>query len=458
MLITAEALGRKKVTGRAKLNEARFDIPSKLGAKASTETRRYVLASLEEYLSVQEAVWSCLSQAFPNGLGSEFSQIYATHIAASAGLEALCERDTHKGYSSNFFYGNRINFANAYPQPFNHLLSVYSSSIEMRTEKGIEELTSEFFDWAKAETELAADSDRFAKFRVHLEKNPLVINGRAYKDLAARPSENPELLWEDIGGYESVKRKFQETAVLIQHLSDGYALPEVLLPKGILLSGPPGTGKTTLAKTMCYQAGVPFEIFSAADIGSSYVNQTSLNLQAKFDKAAQKVRDGFPAAILFIDEIDILAQERYQGSSKEDDKLVVTLNVNMDGARKADGVLVIGATNKLDTIDRAILRPGRFSEIIEMGIPDEAAVRGIYVVMLQKRARQSTFQPFLGEIDYSALAGISRGFTGADINEVVSRAIRMKYLFHVQGNAPLSIITTQDLRMQIGAYVSQRGG
>ncbi|MBI2574804.1 ATP-binding protein [Candidatus Woesearchaeota archaeon] len=455
--ITAEALSRKRATCRSRLNEARFQIPSKLGDKASAETRRHVLGSLEEYLATQESVWSSLSHVFSNGLGSEFSQVYATHIAAGSGLEELCETGSTV-FAANFFYGNKINFANTYPQPFNHLLSVYSEALDMRTEKGVEQLTREFFDWMKAEAAMAADSDRFAKFRVYLEKNPLVLNGRVHKDLGVRPAESTALLWEDIGGYNEVKRKFQEFAVMIQHLDDGYAPPDVLLPKGILLSGPPGTGKTTLAKTMCYQAGVPFEIFSAADIGSSYVNQTSLNLQAKFDKAAQKVRDGFPASILFIDEIDIIAQNRYQGHSKEDDKLVVALNVNMDGARKVDGVLVIGATNKLETIDSAILRPGRLSEIIEMGYPDDKAIRSIYEVTLRKRARQSSFEPFLGDIDYSALTGRSQGFTGADINEIVSRTIRHKYLLHVQGQQPLTPITTQDLCAQIAAYSQQRGG
>ena len=185
------------------------------------------------------------------------------------------------------------------------------------------------------------------------------------------------------------------------------------MPKGVLLVGPPGTGKTMLAKAVAGEAGVPFFSISGSDFVELYVGVGASRVRDLFETAKKNA-----PAIVFIDEIDAVGRHRGAGLGGGHDEREQTLNqllVEMDGFEGNEGVIVIAATNRRDILDPALLRPGRFDRQIYVNIPDVRGREAIFKV-------HSRNKPMASDIDFQTLARITSGFSGADIANLLNEA------------------------------------
>ena len=188
------------------------------------------------------------------------------------------------------------------------------------------------------------------------------------------------------------------------------------MPRGAILYGPPGTGKTLLAKAAAKEAGVPFLAQSGSEFTELFVGMGPLRMRSLFQSARAKA-----PCILFIDEIDALARKRggkFQGGNNEEENTLNQLLSEMDGFKTGDhAVIVLGATNRLDILDKALLRPGRFDRHIEVTVPDIKGRFSIFKVHLQGLKTDLAI-PDLGR----KLASLTHGFSGAEIANVCNEA------------------------------------
>lgn len=185
------------------------------------------------------------------------------------------------------------------------------------------------------------------------------------------------------------------------------------MPKGIILYGPPGTGKTLMAKAIAKEAGVPFYSASGSDFVQMYVGVGAARVRELFKEARKNEK-----AVIFIDEIDAIGKKRSMNAANSNDEKDQTLNAlltEMSGFSDQDGIVVIGATNRLDTIDEALLRPGRFDRHIEIGYPDVKAREAIINLYLKTR-------PVADEVSSEKLAKQTVYFTGAMLENLVNEA------------------------------------
>jgi transitional endoplasmic reticulum ATPase len=189
-------------------------------------------------------------------------------------------------------------------------------------------------------------------------------------------------------------------------------------PKGILLSGPPGCGKTLLAKAIATETNVNFISIKGPELLSKYVGESEKAVRDIFRKARQA-----SPCIIFFDEIDALVPSRSAGTSDShtSERVLSQFLTELDGVEELRGVLVLGATNRLDMLDPAIVRPGRFDEIVEIPFPDEAGRAEVFRIQLRNK-------PLDGEVSVQELAARTDGYSGADItalcHQAALRAIR----------------------------------
>lgn len=185
------------------------------------------------------------------------------------------------------------------------------------------------------------------------------------------------------------------------------------MPKGLLFYGPPGTGKTLMAKAIAGEADVPFYAMSGSDFVQMYVGVGASRIRSLFNKAKKHEK-----AVIFIDEIDAIGKKRARNSSASNDERDQTLNAlltEMSGFNDNQGIVVIGATNRLDTLDEALLRPGRFDRQIEIGLPDVNSREKI----LRLHGKN---KPLSDDVDLSALAKSAVGFSGAMLENLLNEA------------------------------------
>ena len=192
-----------------------------------------------------------------------------------------------------------------------------------------------------------------------------------------------------------------------------YSAVGARMPKGLLLYGPPGTGKTLMAKAIAGEANVPFYAMSGSDFVQMYVGVGASRIRNLFNKAKKNER-----AVIFIDEIDAIGKKRARNSSASSDERDQTLNAlltEMSGFHENQGIIVIGATNRLDTLDEALLRPGRFDRHIEIGLPDVNARKHILSLYAKKK-------PMADDIDLEDLAKSTVYFSGAMLENLLNEA------------------------------------
>lgn len=225
--------------------------------------------------------------------------------------------------------------------------------------------------------------------------------------------EVPTVTWKDIGGLEKVKQELQETVSYPVEHPELYLKLGLAPSKGVLFYGPPGTGKTMLAKAIANECQANFISIKGPELLTMWFGESEANVRDVFDKA----RAAAPC-VMFFDELDAIAKSR--GGSSGDaggagDRVINQILTEMDGMNAKKNVFVIGATNRPDQIDPAILRPGRLDQLIYISLPDEASRLSIFTATLAKSP--------LGEgVDLNFLAKHTNGFSGADIAEICQRA------------------------------------
>ena len=213
----------------------------------------------------------------------------------------------------------------------------------------------------------------------------------------------------DVAANEEAKASLEGLA---DYLRDPhkYARYGARMPRGVLLYGPPGTGKTLLARALAGEAGVPFFALSGSDFVQMYVGVGASRVRELF-KGARKAGK----CVIFIDEIDAMAKKRTDQSSDERDQTLNALLTEMSGFRPTDGVIVLAATNRPDTLDPALLRPGRFDRQIEVGLPG----RDERLSILRLHSRN---KPLSGAVDLEALACDTSCFSGASLENLLNEA------------------------------------
>ena len=225
----------------------------------------------------------------------------------------------------------------------------------------------------------------------------------------------------DVGG-QDVARAELETICLAVERPDAFRAWGARPPRGVLLYGPPGTGKTMLARALAHEAGARFLHVRATDLVSKWYGEAEQRVQQAFDRARAET-----PAVIFFDEIDAVARDR-SVSHEATHRMVSTFLENMDGLRETEGVIVLAATNRPESVDEALLRPGRFDRLVEVPLPNRAgrqAIFGVHMRRAERVARRSLFaEP--DEAQWSALLDATDGFSGADVAEVVRRALEAK--------------------------------
>ncbi len=228
-------------------------------------------------------------------------------------------------------------------------------------------------------------------------------------------AERPQVTYEDVGGLEEQVLKVREMIEFPLRHPELFKKIGIEPPKGVLLHGPPGTGKTLLAKAVANESDVYFTSIQGPEVVSKFVGQAEENLRKIFKKAKEN-----SPAIIFIDEIDAIASKRDEAVGEVEKRMVAQLLSLMDGMEERGDVIVIGATNRPDTLDPALRRAGRFDREIEIGIPSEDERKEI----LQIHTRG---MPLAEDVDLDKMAKRTHGFVGSDL-EALAREAAMKTL------------------------------
>ena len=252
-----------------------------------------------------------------------------------------------------------------------------------------------------------------------------------------------KVLFKDVAGLQEEKEELEEVVDFLKN-PNMYTSLGARIPKGILLVGPPGTGKTLLAKAVAGEAGVPFFSISGSNFVEMFVGVGASRVRDLFEQAKRNA-----PCIIFIDEIDAVARRRGTGLGGGHDEREQTLNqllVEMDGFGVNEGIIVMAATNRVDILDPAILRPGRFDRKVAVGRPD---VRGREEI-LRVHAKD---KPLGEDVDLAQIAQTTAGFTGADLENLLNEAAIMA------AKATRSYITQQDIKqafIKVGVGAEKR--
>ncbi len=224
--------------------------------------------------------------------------------------------------------------------------------------------------------------------------------------------QEPNVGWADIGGIGEAQKLLREGVELPLRNPDAFRRLGIRPAKGFLLYGPPGTGKTLLAKAVAKEAEANFISIKSSDLLSKWYGESEQQIARLFARARQVA-----PVVVFIDEIDSLVPARGSGGGEPQvtSRVVNTILAEMDGLEELQSVVVIGATNRPTLVDPALLRPGRFDELVYVGTPDRDGRE--HILKIHTRA-----MPLAGDVDLAAIAGKTERFTGADLEDVVRRA------------------------------------
>jgi len=237
--------------------------------------------------------------------------------------------------------------------------------------------------------------------------------------------EVPDVKWSDVGGLENIKQELKETIEWPLKYTDIFKKANTNPPKGILLYGKPGTGKTLLAKAVANESGVNFISIKGPQLISRYVGESERGVRETFRTAKHAA-----PTILFFDEIDSIVPKR--GSSSTDahvtERVISQFLTEMDGIEELKGVVVLAATNRLDLVDPAILRSGRFDLIFELPMPDEKTREQIFAIHTKNK-------PIAKNVDLKKLAKESDGRTGSDIEFVCRKASMFAVREYIEQNS-----------------------
>jgi transitional endoplasmic reticulum ATPase len=233
--------------------------------------------------------------------------------------------------------------------------------------------------------------------------------------------EPPDVKWDEIGGLDTVKRELQEAVEWPMHFPEMYKQLGHTVPKGILLYGPSGTGKTMLAKAVATESEANFISIKGPELMSKWVGESEKGIRDIFRKARQA-----SPCVVFFDEVDSIAPIRGGlGGLSGAEKMISQLLTEMDGIHEIHDVVVLAATNRVDMIDTALLRPGRFDKIIYIPNPDKTTRKRILQIHTKGR-------PISNDIDLNKIAEMTEGFSGADVSSVVNTAVSLVLHDYIQ--------------------------
>ncbi|HSG83503.1 MAG: CDC48 family AAA ATPase [Nitrosopumilus sp.] len=248
----------------------------------------------------------------------------------------------------------------------------------------------------------------------------------------------PNVSWDDVGGLDELKEELKEAVEWPIKYKDAYDYVDVESPKGILLHGPPGTGKTLIAKALAKMTESNFISIKGPELLSKWVGESEKGVREIFRKARQAA-----PCIIFLDEVDALVPRRGSGGSDSHvtENVVSQILTEIDGLEELNNVLIIGATNRLDIVDEALLRPGRFDRIIKVPNPDEKGRQHIFEIHTKNK-------PLDSDVKISEIVKLTDDFSGAEIAAVANRAAIAALKRYVGGkskNVKEIKITQQDL-------------
>ncbi|HNX40154.1 MAG TPA: CDC48 family AAA ATPase [Methanothrix sp.] len=256
--------------------------------------------------------------------------------------------------------------------------------------------------------------------RVSPAREAAVIGDKTRIDVSEKPAKEekagPRITYEDIGGLSAEIKKVREMIELPMKHPELFERLGVEAPKGVLLYGPPGTGKTLLAKALASETNAHFETLSGPEIMSKYYGESEEKLRGLFKTAEEQA-----PSIILIDEIDSIAPKREEVTGEVERRVVAQMLALMDGMESRGKVVVIGATNRPDSLDPALRRPGRFDREIEIGVPNRQS--RLEVLQIHTRG-----MPLSKDVNQEKLADVTHGFVGADLaalaREAGMRALR----------------------------------
>jgi transitional endoplasmic reticulum ATPase len=283
----------------------------------------------------------------------------------------------------------------------------------------------------------------------------LEVSNAAFAEAMRRvkPSTGRELFrevadvrWSDVGGLDEAKRVLREAIEWPLKHGELFLQIGTTPPKGILLAGAPGTGKTLLAKAVAKESGVNFIAVKGPELLSKWVGESEQSVREVFAKA----RLAAPC-IVFFDEIDALCPMRGMGSSDSGvgDRIVSQFLTEMDGIEELKGVVVLGATNRLDMVDSALLSPGRFDVVVDLPLPDRDTRRAIFAVHTHDK-------PMAPDVDLEMLADLTEGLVGGELASVCRRATMLAIREHVEqpaGQSPGVQLAGRHFRQALEAVI-----
>ncbi|MBT3328657.1 MAG: CDC48 family AAA ATPase [Nitrosopumilus sp.] len=248
----------------------------------------------------------------------------------------------------------------------------------------------------------------------------------------------PDVSWNDVGGLDELKEELKEAVEWPIKYKDAYDYVDVESPKGILLHGPPGTGKTLIAKALAKMTESNFISIKGPELLSKWVGESEKGVREIFRKARMAA-----PCIIFLDEVDALVPKRGSGGSNSHvtENVVSQILTEIDGLEELNNVLIIGATNRLDIVDEALLRPGRFDRIIKVPNPDAKGRKHIFEIHLKNK-------PLGNDVKISEIVRLTDDFSGAEIAAVANRAAITSLKRYVGGkikNVKEIKISQQDL-------------